>query len=166
HDLAVERLLDLLVGDVDVLDGAEDVGELQAHELDFVALGTLEDLRLRLPGCGGRFDQGTRILANFSAASFVSKQKGAIYEAGQGIQRARRDRGSCSSGGGGCAVRLRTSVRTGQSHRGLAAAWPRADSACRTRRGDRRLGPRRRRVGQGARRRGRGGCPSGYSCRE
>ena len=32
--LAVERLVELPVGDLDVLDDPEDVGELQPHELD------------------------------------------------------------------------------------------------------------------------------------
>jgi hypothetical protein len=50
HDLAVERLLELAVGNLDVLDGAEDVGELKAHELHLFALGALEDLRLGLTG--------------------------------------------------------------------------------------------------------------------
>ena len=45
HDFSVERLLELAVGDLDVLDRAEDVGELQAHELDLFALDALEDLR-------------------------------------------------------------------------------------------------------------------------
>ena len=46
HDVAVERLLELAIGNLDVLDGAEDVGELQAHELHLLALGSLQDLRL------------------------------------------------------------------------------------------------------------------------
>jgi len=48
HDAAVESLLELPVGDLDVLDGSEDVGELQAEELHLFALGALEDLRLGL----------------------------------------------------------------------------------------------------------------------
>ena len=53
HDLAVERLAELAVGDLDVLDDAEDVGELQAEELDALLLGTLEDRLLftRLDHC-------------------------------------------------------------------------------------------------------------------
>ena len=43
HDLAVQRVLELAVGDLDVLDGPEDVGELQAQELHLLALGALED---------------------------------------------------------------------------------------------------------------------------
>src|SRR5205823_12383704 len=50
HDLAIERFFELAIGDLDVLDGAQDVGELQAHELDLLALGALEDLRLRFTG--------------------------------------------------------------------------------------------------------------------
>ena len=38
--------LELAVGDLDVLDRPEDVGELQAHELHLLALGALEDARL------------------------------------------------------------------------------------------------------------------------
>ena len=41
--MAVERFLELSVRDLDVLDHAEDVGELQAEELDALALGTLQD---------------------------------------------------------------------------------------------------------------------------
>ena len=44
---AVERLLELPVGHLDVLGRAEDVGELQAHELDLLALDALEN---RAPG--------------------------------------------------------------------------------------------------------------------
>ena len=47
HDPAVERLLELPVGDLDVLDRPENVGELEAHELDLLALRALQDLRLR-----------------------------------------------------------------------------------------------------------------------
>ena len=46
HDLAVERLFELPIGDLDVLDRSEDVGELQAHELHLLALDALENLRL------------------------------------------------------------------------------------------------------------------------
>jgi hypothetical protein len=45
HDQAVERVLELPVGHLDVLDRPEDVGELQAQELDLLALGPFEDLR-------------------------------------------------------------------------------------------------------------------------
>ena len=53
HDLAVERLGELAVGDLDVLDDAEDVGELQAQKLDALLLGTLQDRLLfaRLDHC-------------------------------------------------------------------------------------------------------------------
>ena len=56
HDLAVQRRAELPVRDLDVLDHAEDVGELQAHELHVRALGELEDLRLAFgaAGVGGR----------------------------------------------------------------------------------------------------------------
>ena len=60
HDLAVERLLELPVGDLDVLDRAEDVGELQAHELHLLALGALEDLRLGFSRRSLRFRHGRR----------------------------------------------------------------------------------------------------------
>ena len=43
HDQAVQRVLELAVRNLDVLDRAEDVGELQPHELDLLALGPLED---------------------------------------------------------------------------------------------------------------------------
>ena len=43
HDLAVERLAELPVGDFDILDDAEDVRELQAEKLDALLFGTLED---------------------------------------------------------------------------------------------------------------------------
>ena len=45
HDLAVQRVLELAVGDLDVLDRPEDVGELQAEELHLLALR-------RARGCG------------------------------------------------------------------------------------------------------------------
>src|SRR6185503_20529944 len=48
-DLAVEGVLELAVGNLDVLDRAEDVGELQPEELHLFALGALEDLRFRFP---------------------------------------------------------------------------------------------------------------------
>ena len=48
HDFAVERVFELAIGDFDVLDRAEDVGELQAHELHLFALGPLEDAGLLL----------------------------------------------------------------------------------------------------------------------
>ena len=38
-----ERVLELAVRNLDVLDRPEDVGELQPHELDLLALGPLED---------------------------------------------------------------------------------------------------------------------------
>ena len=56
---AVERRGELAVGDLDVLDDPEDVGELQAHELDVHAIRQLEDLRLLLGG--GGVDGGVRI---------------------------------------------------------------------------------------------------------
>ncbi len=47
--------LELPVGHLDVLDDAEDVGELQAQELDVLALGALEDglaeLGVVVPAC-------------------------------------------------------------------------------------------------------------------
>ena len=43
HDQAVQRVLELAVRNLDVLDRAEDVRELQPHELDLLALGPLED---------------------------------------------------------------------------------------------------------------------------
>ena len=46
HDAAVERLLELPVRHLDVLGRAEDVGELEAHELDLLALDALENPRL------------------------------------------------------------------------------------------------------------------------
>src|SRR4029078_9732771 len=46
HDPAVERLLELAVGDLDVLDRPEDIGELKAHELDLLVFHRLENLRL------------------------------------------------------------------------------------------------------------------------
>jgi len=46
HDPAVERLLELAVGNLDVLDHPENVGELQAHELHARALGRLQDFAL------------------------------------------------------------------------------------------------------------------------
>ena len=49
HDLAVERVGELAVGDLDVLDDAEDVGELKAQELDAFLLGPLQDLLLFRP---------------------------------------------------------------------------------------------------------------------
>jgi hypothetical protein len=54
HDLPVERLLELPVGDLDVLDAADDVAELQAHELHAFTLGGFQDLRLQLLGCQRR----------------------------------------------------------------------------------------------------------------
>ena len=39
----VERFLELPIRHLDVLDDAEDVGELEAHELDLFARGTLQD---------------------------------------------------------------------------------------------------------------------------
>src|SRR5690606_2884139 len=57
-NLAVERFLELPVRDLDVLDRAEDVRELEAEELHLLALGELEDAGLRHrpllrrgPGC-------------------------------------------------------------------------------------------------------------------
>ena len=52
HDLAVERGAELAIRDLDVLDDAEDVRELQAHELHVHAIRELEDLRLLVGGCG------------------------------------------------------------------------------------------------------------------
>ena len=49
HDVAVERFGELAVGDLDVLDDAEDVGELKAQELDALLLGPFEDLLLFAP---------------------------------------------------------------------------------------------------------------------
>ena len=49
HDLAVERVGELAVRDLDVLDHAEDVGELKAQELDAFLLGALEDRLLFAP---------------------------------------------------------------------------------------------------------------------
>ena len=48
HDPAVERLLELPVRHLDVLDDAEDVGELEAEELDLLALDALENARFRI----------------------------------------------------------------------------------------------------------------------
>ena len=45
HDAAVERFGELAIGDLDVLDRAEDVDELQPHELDLLALDPLENPR-------------------------------------------------------------------------------------------------------------------------
>ena len=50
HDAAVERRGELAVGNLDVLDDPEDVGELQPQELDVHAVGQLEDLRSLLGG--------------------------------------------------------------------------------------------------------------------
>ncbi len=47
HDLSVERVLELTIGDLDVLDRPEDVRELKAHELHFLALSSFENLRFR-----------------------------------------------------------------------------------------------------------------------
>ena len=49
-DLAVERLRELGARDLDVLDDAEDVGELQPHEPDVLRLADLQDLGLGKPG--------------------------------------------------------------------------------------------------------------------
>ncbi len=43
HDLAVEGLLELALGDLDVLDDAVDVGELEPHEVDLLFFGSGED---------------------------------------------------------------------------------------------------------------------------
>jgi hypothetical protein len=48
HDPAVERFLELAVWHLDVLDRAEDVRELQPHELDPLALDPCEDGILRI----------------------------------------------------------------------------------------------------------------------
>ena len=71
HDLAIERFHELAVRDLDVLDRAEDVGELQAHELDLLALGPLENLRLCFARgrCFGH--DFASILANFSRMTLV-----------------------------------------------------------------------------------------------
>ena len=49
HDLAVERLLELAAGHLDVLVHAEDVGELQPEKIDTEALGQLENVILPAP---------------------------------------------------------------------------------------------------------------------
>ncbi len=46
HDLAVQRLFELPVRDLHVLDRAQDVGELQPQELHLFPLGALENLGL------------------------------------------------------------------------------------------------------------------------
>ena len=46
HDVALERLLELALGDLDVLVDAQDVGELQAQERHALFLGELEDIAL------------------------------------------------------------------------------------------------------------------------
>jgi hypothetical protein len=43
HDFAVQRVRELTIGDLDVLDGPEDVGELETQELHLLLLGTFED---------------------------------------------------------------------------------------------------------------------------
>ena len=43
HDSPVERLLELPIRHLDVLDDAQDVGELEAHELDLFPLDALQD---------------------------------------------------------------------------------------------------------------------------
>ena len=45
HDPAIERFGELPVRNLDVLDRAEDIGELQAQEFDLLALRSLEDRR-------------------------------------------------------------------------------------------------------------------------
>ena len=49
HDLAVQRLLELAAGHLDVLVDAEDVGELQPEEIDAEAAGQLEKVVLAGP---------------------------------------------------------------------------------------------------------------------
>ncbi len=44
HDVAVERFLELPVRHLDILDDAQDVGELQAQELHALTFGALQDL--------------------------------------------------------------------------------------------------------------------------
>src|SRR5205814_2778847 len=73
HDLAVERVLELAVGNLDVLDRAEDVGELETEELHLLALGALEDLRLgfgRLRRRPMRFGHGAILQASTSQSNF------------------------------------------------------------------------------------------------
>ena len=43
HDFAVQRVAKLTIGDLDVLDGPEDVGELETQELHLLLLGAFED---------------------------------------------------------------------------------------------------------------------------
>src|SRR5262249_40418543 len=50
HDLAIECRFELSVGNLDVLDRSQNVGELQAHELHTLAFDALEYLRFRNPG--------------------------------------------------------------------------------------------------------------------
>ena len=50
HDVALERLLELALGHLDVLVDAENVGELEAQEGDPLLLAHLEDLALRAAG--------------------------------------------------------------------------------------------------------------------
>ena len=64
HDPAVERLAELAVRDLDVLDDAEDVGELQAQELDALPLGAFEDVAFEVGH--GRILQGSAALPSAS----------------------------------------------------------------------------------------------------
>ena len=58
HDIALERLLELALGHFDVLVDAQDVGELEAQEVDFLLLAELE--QLALAGAGGLEGGGHR----------------------------------------------------------------------------------------------------------
>jgi hypothetical protein len=62
HDSPLERLLELAVWHLDVFQDAEDVGELEAHELDLLALDTLQNPGLRVvldhPGIMPTFSEG------------------------------------------------------------------------------------------------------------
>src|SRR5204862_6925036 len=111
HDLAVERLLELPIGDFDVLDRAENVRELQAHELDLLALGALDDLRLGFPGGparrGVRFGHAPNSSQLFGANLRLKAKRGP-YEIDQAGERGRGGRGPRPSSADRCAVRLRT----------------------------------------------------------
>src|SRR6184192_2768740 len=58
HDVALERLVELALGHFDVLVDAQDVGELEAQEVDFLLLAELE--QLALAGAGGLEGGGHR----------------------------------------------------------------------------------------------------------
>src|SRR5439155_3252395 len=99
HDFAVERLFELAIGYLDILDCAEDVGELEAHELDLLALRPLENLRLRLfRSAGRRLDHGPNSSQLFGAHLRLKRKRG-LYETVERFERT-----------GGCGRRGRPSA--------------------------------------------------------